>query len=87
MELLVPVLMVVLASLIMYALFDCARTPAARIRHVPRALWLLIMLSAPILGSLAWTYWGKHPADDPSGSPDLPNSPARSAARRETAHR
>ena len=79
MELLPLALMTVLALLIIHALIDCARTPAARIRHVPRALWLLFMLCAPVLGSLAWTYWGKDEDGSRAGRASAPVARAKAA--------
>ncbi|MGI5452235.1 PLDc N-terminal domain-containing protein [Streptomyces sp. CA-249302] len=38
---------------------DCARTPASRVRLLPKAVWLVLMFVAPVLGGLAWLYLGK----------------------------
>ncbi|WP_406008035.1 PLD nuclease N-terminal domain-containing protein [Streptomyces sp. NBC_00637] len=53
--------MVLVTVLCLGALLDCVRTPAERVRHVPKALWLFFMLGAPIVGGLAWIYLGKGP--------------------------
>ncbi|MGW6925046.1 PLDc N-terminal domain-containing protein [Streptomyces sp. NPDC054950] len=53
--------MVLVALLCLWALLDCARTPGERVRYVPKLLWLLFLLSAPVVGGLAWVYLGKHP--------------------------
>ncbi|MDX2701676.1 PLD nuclease N-terminal domain-containing protein [Streptomyces sp. PA03-6a] len=42
-----------------YALIDCIRTPAARIRMLPKAGWLVIMVLTPLLGAIAWRNLGK----------------------------
>lgn len=55
------VLFALLALMYVHSLVECARTPSARIRCLPKPLWLLFMLWAPVLGSLAWTYFGKLP--------------------------
>ncbi|WP_062644645.1 PLD nuclease N-terminal domain-containing protein [Streptomyces maremycinicus] len=60
--------MVLVTLLCVGALLDCVRTPAERVRCAPKALWLLFLLSAPIVGGLAWTYLGKRP--EPRESPD-----------------
>ncbi|WP_327316234.1 PLD nuclease N-terminal domain-containing protein [Streptomyces sp. NBC_01235] len=60
-QLLSTVPVVLVAVLCVGAFLDCVRTPGERVRHVPKPLWLLFMLSAPIVGGLAWTYLGKRP--------------------------
>ncbi|WP_314222969.1 PLDc N-terminal domain-containing protein [Streptomyces zaehneri] len=52
--------MVLVAVLCLWALLDCVRTPGERVRYVPKLLWLLFLLSAPVVGGLAWVYLGKH---------------------------
>lgn len=54
--------------LCLHALVDCARTPDSRVRHLPKPVWLLLMLMAPVLGGIAWRNLGKRPAR-PSGPP------------------
>ncbi|MCD7440055.1 PLDc N-terminal domain-containing protein [Streptomyces lincolnensis] len=54
-------LVAVITVLYVQALLDCVRTPAAQVRYVPKLLWLLFLLHAPILGALVWTYFGKRP--------------------------
>ncbi|WP_327183906.1 PLD nuclease N-terminal domain-containing protein [Streptomyces sp. NBC_01334] len=60
--------MVLVALLCLGALLDCVRTPGERVRYVPKVLWLLFLLSAPIVGGLAWVYLGKHP--EPRENPE-----------------
>ncbi|AWT41513.1 MULTISPECIES: PLDc N-terminal domain-containing protein [Streptomyces] len=55
------VLFALVAVMYVHSLIDCVRTPSARVRCLPKPLWLLFMLWAPILGSLTWTYFGKLP--------------------------
>ncbi|WP_078947745.1 PLDc N-terminal domain-containing protein [Streptomyces griseus] len=59
MTLLVVVLAGIVALLWWGVLIDCARTPEEQIRFVPKLLWLLFLLHAPVIGGLAWTYLGK----------------------------
>ncbi|MEU7660811.1 PLDc N-terminal domain-containing protein [Streptomyces lincolnensis] len=54
-------LVAVIGVLYVQTLLDCVRTPAAQVRYVPKLLWLLFLLHAPILGALIWTYFGKRP--------------------------
>ncbi|MCX4767648.1 PLD nuclease N-terminal domain-containing protein [Streptomyces sp. NBC_01275] len=49
----------VVALLCLYAVIDCVGTPAHRVRCGPKVLWLLLLVSAPVFGSLAWLYLGK----------------------------
>ncbi|MDH6219022.1 PLDc N-terminal domain-containing protein [Streptomyces pseudovenezuelae] len=49
-------------ALCLHALVDCVRTPTERVRHLPKAVWLLLVLAAPVLGGIAWRNLGKRPA-------------------------
>ncbi|MGW7243800.1 PLDc N-terminal domain-containing protein [Streptomyces sp. NPDC054804] len=53
---------VIVAALYVYALVDCIRTPAARIRMLPKVGWLVIMVLFPILGAIGWRNLGKQSA-------------------------
>jgi hypothetical protein len=44
----------------LYALLDCVRTPRERVRG-RKLLWMLFLLMAPPLSSLAWIAWAKRP--------------------------
>ncbi|MBT2229526.1 PLDc N-terminal domain-containing protein [Nonomuraea sp. NEAU-A123] len=63
---LVYAIYLVVAALYVYALVDCIRTPAARIRMLPKVGWLIIMVLFPILGAIGWRNLGKRsaPAED-----------------------
>ncbi|MEW1772762.1 PLDc N-terminal domain-containing protein [Streptomyces sp. NPDC086777] len=54
-------LVTLLIVLVVAALLDCVRTPKARVRYVPKWLWLLFLLHAPVFGALVWNYAGKRP--------------------------
>ncbi|MFF4901883.1 PLD nuclease N-terminal domain-containing protein [Streptomyces sp. NPDC001068] len=60
--LLVGAIYVMVGVLYIYALGDCVRTPAARMRMLPKAGWLIIMILFPILGAIAWRNLGKRAA-------------------------
>ncbi|MFI8183983.1 PLD nuclease N-terminal domain-containing protein [Actinacidiphila glaucinigra] len=49
----------IVAALYVYAVVDCVRTPAARVRMLPKTGWLVIMALMPILGAIAWRNLGK----------------------------
>lgn len=44
------------------ALRDFLRTPAEQVRFVPKLVWLLFLIHAPLFGALVWSYLGKKPA-------------------------
>ncbi|MGW2720015.1 PLDc N-terminal domain-containing protein [Streptomyces sp. NPDC001492] len=52
----------VVVVLCLHAFVDCVRTPDSRVRHLPKAIWLLLMFMAPVLGGIAWRNLGKGPA-------------------------
>ncbi|WP_445521224.1 PLD nuclease N-terminal domain-containing protein [Streptomyces sp. NEAU-174] len=56
---LVYTIYLIVGALYVYALVDCIRTPAPRIRLLPKAGWLIVMVLLPILGAIAWRNLGK----------------------------
>lgn len=48
-------------ALYVYALVDCLRTPAARMRILPKAGWVVVMFLFPIAGAMAWRNLGTRP--------------------------
>jgi hypothetical protein len=59
MDLPVVVLIALVAAISLWALIDCARTPADRVRFLPKLLWLLFLLNGSACAALAWVYFGK----------------------------
>lgn len=57
-------LVVLVVALIVRAMIDCVRTPSERVRYVPKVLWLLFMLHAPVLGAVVWVNFGKRPESE-----------------------
>jgi hypothetical protein len=51
-----PRLLLILAviALAVYALADLARTPQEEIGDLPKWIWVVIIIVAPVIGSLAW---------------------------------
>lgn len=43
----------------LYAIFDSLTAPAERIRGLPKAIWLIIVLLLLDLGAIAWFIWGR----------------------------
>ncbi|MDR7087888.1 hypothetical protein J2X11_002727 [Aeromicrobium panaciterrae] len=55
-------------TLFVYALFDLIATPPDRVRFLPKPLWFLILLLAPV-GPLLWLFFGRlKPAAPPKPS-------------------
>jgi hypothetical protein len=54
-------LFILVAVLWVRALVDCVGTSAARVRYMPKVLWLLFIVGAPVFGALAWTNLGRRP--------------------------
>ncbi|MCW2818720.1 MAG: hypothetical protein JWR42_1507 [Marmoricola sp.] len=52
-------------ALWVYCLVDAIGTDEARMKHLPKVGWLLIILFFPLAGSVAWLVAGR-----PDGSPD-----------------
>jgi hypothetical protein len=50
---------VVVFAVWVYALVDVAGTPSATVRHLPKVAWVVIVLLAPLLGSIAWFALGR----------------------------
>jgi hypothetical protein len=48
---------------------------ADRVRGMPRALWLLVILLIPLLGPLAYFVWGRPVPPPHEGGPIRPSSP------------
>ncbi|MGW2827376.1 hypothetical protein ACWC24_41355 [Streptomyces sp. NPDC001443] len=68
------------AAVSLWPLIDCVRTPADRVRFVPKALWVLFLLNGSLFAALVWFYIGKKStADDAQGPvpPTGPFAPAR----------
>ncbi|MEU1418231.1 PLDc N-terminal domain-containing protein [Streptomyces sp. NPDC005731] len=61
-SLLVYAIYLIVAALYAYALVDCIRTPAARIRMLPKAGWLLILVLFPVVAAIGWRNLGKRSA-------------------------
>lgn len=59
---------VVVLTLVVYALVDCARTKRYDVKVIPKAVWLLVIVVVPVIGALAWLLAGRQrgPAQPPS---------------------
>ncbi|MFD7878528.1 hypothetical protein ACFV5G_31295 [Streptomyces sp. NPDC059766] len=74
------VLIVLAAAISLWPLIDCVRTPADRVRFVPKVLWVLFLLNGSLFAALVWFYFGKKPMADVATGPVQPTqslAPAR----------
>lgn len=60
-----PLAGVFLLFMTLYALIDCARTPDARMKAIPKPLWFVAIVLIPLLGPVAWLVAGKIPTERP----------------------
>ena len=50
---------VVVFALWVFSLVDAIGTPADRIRNLPKAVWIILVLLFPLVGSIAWLVAGR----------------------------
>lgn len=46
-------------ALWIWAFIDCLTTPEEEVKHMPKVIWVIIVLLFPLLGSIAWLAIGK----------------------------
>jgi hypothetical protein len=46
-------------ALSVYAFIDCISTKDEDVRHLPKALWAILVLLFPLVGSISWIIAGK----------------------------
>jgi hypothetical protein len=46
-------------ALSVYAFIDCISTKDEDVRHMPKALWAILVLLFPLVGSISWIIAGK----------------------------
>jgi hypothetical protein len=66
----IAILGIFLVGVWIYCMVDAITSDAAEVRQLPKALWVLIVVVAPVLGALAWLAVGR-PVAAPRG-PRLP---------------
>ncbi|MFE2721458.1 PLD nuclease N-terminal domain-containing protein [Kitasatospora sp. NPDC059327] len=64
-------------ALWVWAFIDCLTTPEDEVKHLPKVVWVIIVLLFPLVGSIAWLVAGKRrgapqarPAGGPAGFPE-----------------
>jgi len=53
------VLLLIAVLVWLYAFYDALTAPPERVRNLPKAIWLLIVLLLPEIGAVAWFVWGR----------------------------
>ncbi|MFF2075558.1 PLD nuclease N-terminal domain-containing protein [Kitasatospora sp. NPDC058162] len=61
-----------------WAFIDCLITPEAEVKHLPKPIWVIIVLLFPPLGPIAWLLAGRQRGFLRAGAPD--GHPGQSAA-------
>ncbi|MFB6892535.1 PLD nuclease N-terminal domain-containing protein [Kitasatospora sp. NPDC056327] len=46
-------------ALWVWAFIDCLTTPEEEVKHLPKVVWVIIVLLFPLVGSIAWLVAGK----------------------------
>lgn len=63
-------------GIVVYALADCIRTPPERLQHLPKPLWLVVVVLLPPVGAIAWLLVGRpRTPRPPAGRPSGPIGP------------
>lgn len=61
-------------ALWVWAFIDCLTTPEDEVKHLPKVVWVIIVLLFPLVGSIAWLVVGKRRGaavtGGPGGSPE-----------------
>lgn len=64
-------------ALLVYALVDCVQCPDARVRHLPKVVWVLLIVFFPLVGSLTWLVAGRSGSGPRGRGPTHPPAPPR----------
>jgi Phospholipase_D-nuclease N-terminal len=56
----------------LYAIFDALTAPPERVRRLPKAVWVIIVLLLLDIGAIAWFIWGRPRAGTDPGMRQLP---------------
>ena len=75
----VLLVLVVLAASI-FCIIECIQSDDREIRNLPKIVWLLVILIAPIVGSVAWLLAGR-----PQAQPEVPRAYRPPVARSSSA--
>jgi hypothetical protein len=64
-------------ALTIYAVIDAIQTDDARVRHLPKIIWILLILVFTPIGAIAWLVTGRQhgPRTGRPGYPSAPRGP------------
>ncbi len=76
-----PLLSLLILALLVFTLVDIIRRDDQQVKHLPKTMWVIIVILLPFLGAVLWFTLGRV---YPEGGPRMPR-PARTAAPPATA--
>ncbi len=53
------IVVLITVGVCIYALVDCLRSPANEVKALPKPLWIVLILFAPLLGGIAYLVFGR----------------------------
>ncbi|MFF3212537.1 PLD nuclease N-terminal domain-containing protein [Streptomyces sp. NPDC002886] len=62
-----PFLLII--ALTIYTFIDCLNTPEEEVKHLPKVVWVLIILLFSIVGPVVWLFAGKKRVPGGAGRP------------------
>lgn len=78
------ILVILLVALIIYAAIDCIMSDATKVRSVPKAAWIAIIVLIPVIGALLWLVLGRPVAHVPGPRAPGPQASGQPTRRRPT---
>jgi hypothetical protein len=64
-------------ALTIYAVVDCIQTDDARVRNLPKIVWVVLILLFPLVGSISWLIAGRPQRPEPGRGPGHRPPPPR----------
>ena len=61
-------------AVVVWAFVECIQTPDNLVRSLPKPLWLVLIIIAPLLGAIGWLFAGR-PARNIGGPRRPPSGP------------
>ena len=57
----------ILTGIMVFSIIDIATIDASRVRHLPKAIWILIVILLSLIGSILWWGVGRGPVERADG--------------------
>lgn len=51
--------LIIVGLLMIYCVVEVAQAPAGAVRVMPKWMWAVVVICAPLLGSICWLVWGR----------------------------